>query len=112
MVRSLTNCLVWEKIRPLVFINGCHTTQITPERALDFVSGFIETSGAAGVIGTEITIFEPLAVQFAEECLRRFLFENQTLGEAVRGARLHLLKQGNPLGLVYIPYALPALKLV
>lgn len=101
----------WQKVRPLVFINGCHTTQITPERALDFVSGFVETSGAAGVIGTEITIFEPIATQFAEECLRRFLFEDQTLGEAVRGARLHMLKNGNPLGLVYIPYALPALKL-
>lgn len=101
----------WEKIRPLVFINGCHTTQLTPERALDFVSGFVQTSGAAGVIGTEITIFEPIATQFAEECLRRFLFEKQTLGEAVRGARLHMLKDGNPLGLVYIPYALPALKL-
>jgi hypothetical protein len=101
----------WEKIRPLVFINGCHTTQLTPERALDFVSGFVQTSGAAGVIGTEITIFEPIAVQFAEECLRRFLLEKQPLGEAVRGARLHMLKNGNPLGLVYIPYALPALKL-
>lgn len=101
----------WQKVRPLVFINGCHTTQITPERALDFVSGFVETSGAAGVIGTEITIFEPIATEFAEECLHRFLFENRTLGEAVRGARLHMLKNGNPLGLVYIPYALPALKL-
>ena len=103
--------IYWEEIRPLVFINGCYTTQLTPERALDFVTGFVESSGAAGVIGTEITIFEHLAVQFAEECLRRFLIEKQTLGEAVRGARLHLLKKGNPLGLVYIPYALPALKL-
>ncbi|WP_420629739.1 hypothetical protein [Candidatus Leptofilum sp.] len=101
----------WQKIRPLVFINGCHTTQITPERALDFVTGFVQTSRAAGVIGTEITIFESIATQFAEECLRRFMFEDETLGEAVRGARLHMLKNGNPLGLVYILYALPALKL-
>ena len=27
-------------------------------------------------------------------------------------ARLKMLKDGNPLGLVYIPYALPALKIV
>lgn len=101
----------WQKIRPLVFINGCHTTQLTPERALDFVTAFITTSRAAGVIGTEITIFESIATQFAEECLRRFLFAGEELGKAVRGARLHMLKNGNPLGLVYILYALPALKL-
>lgn len=102
----------WRGIRPLVFINGCHTTALTPEVALDFVSTFVATSNAAGVVGTEITIFEPIAVAFAEECFRRFLTERQPFGEAVRGARLKMLQEGNPLGLVYIPYALPALKLV
>jgi len=29
----------------------------------------------------------------------------------VRGARLELLKDGNPLGLVYIPYAVASLRL-
>lgn len=102
----------WRTIRPLVFINGCHTTSLTPEAAIDLVSGFVETSHAAGVIGTEITNFEPLAASFAEECLRRFLIKRQSIGESVRGARLKLLKEGNPLGLIYIPYALPALKVV
>ncbi len=101
----------WRKIRPLVFINGCHTTQLTPERALDLVTAFVSTSHAAGVVGTEISIFEPIAVTFAEECFRRFLLEKETLGDAIRGARLKMLQEGNPLGLVYIPYALPGLHL-
>lgn len=35
----------------------------------------------------------------------------ETVGAAMRGARLRLLKGGNPLGLVYISFALPSLKL-
>ncbi len=102
----------WRGIRPLVFINGCHTTQLSPERAMDLVSAFVATSQAAGVVGTEITIFEPIATGFAEECFRRFLIEKQTLGESIRGARLKMLKEGNPLGLVYIPYAMAGLHLI
>ncbi len=34
------------------------------------------------------------------------------IGDAVRNARLALLKRGNPLGLVYVPFALPNLRLV
>ncbi|HEX6046439.1 MAG TPA: hypothetical protein VFZ22_18230 [Pyrinomonadaceae bacterium] len=106
----------WKEPHPLVFINGCHTTSLNPEITLDFVSSFVQQSGAAGVIGTEITIFEPLAVKFAEECFSRFVGapphnESMPLGRAVRGARLELLKQGNPLGLVYIPYAVGTLRL-
>ena len=94
-----------------VFINGRHPTALEPETALDLVNGFVEASRAAGIIGAEITIFEPIAVTFAEECLRRFLVERQTIGEAIRGARLRMLQAGNPLGLVYIPYVMAGLKL-
>lgn len=62
----------WYETRPLVFLNGCHTTALEPEYAMEFVSPFIE-SAAAGVIGSEITVFEPLACLFAEECFRHFL---------------------------------------
>ena len=112
----LTQRIEWNGPNPLVFINGCHTTSLNPEVTLDFVSSFVQMSGAAGVIGTEITIFEPLAVKFAEECFKRFVGappfkEKMPIGKAVRGARLELLRLGNPLGLVYIPYAVASLRL-
>ena len=100
----------WADPRPLVFINGCHTTAITPDIALQFVNPFVQEADAAGVIGTEITVFEPLASTFAEECLKRF-FDGDQIGDAVRGARLALLKKCNPLGLAYVPFVLPSLRL-
>jgi hypothetical protein len=106
----------WNETHPLVFINGCHTTALNPEVTLDFVSSFVQQAHAAGVVGTEVTIFEPLASKFAEACFSRFIgapphAEAMALGNAVRGARLELLMQGNPLGLVYIPYTLASLRL-
>jgi hypothetical protein len=95
--------IVWKMPRPLVFINGCHTTSLEPTQALEFISPLVTYSHSVGVIGTEITIFEELASTFAEECFRRFL-ETECIGEAIRQARLRLLSEGNPLGLVYIPF--------
>ena len=63
-----------------------------------------------GVVGTEITIFEPLATAFAEECLAHFLNE-VPIGDAIRQARLKLLQDGNPLGLVYIPFVVSSVRL-
>lgn len=100
----------WKENRPLVFINGCHTAALEPEKAFNFVGAFVKTAYASGVIGTEITIFEHLGRAFAEEFIERFL-AGDPLGQAVRGARLALLKQGNPLGLVYLPFALADLRL-
>jgi hypothetical protein len=99
----------WTEPQPLVFINGCHTTALTPERAIEFVSALMENAQASGVIGTEITVFEPLATEFAHQFLPRFL-AGVPAGEAIRSSRLVLLKNGNPLGLVYIPFVLASLQ--
>jgi len=93
-----------------VFINGCRTTALEPETAIELVSSLVRRAQASGVIGTEITVFEPLARDFAEAYLARFL-AGATVGESVRGARLALLARGNPLGLAYIPFALESLRL-
>ncbi len=95
----------WEGPRPLVFLNGCHTTAVDPLKALQFIRPLVEQCQCAGVIGTEITIFEELATAFAEEFFRRLL-KGETTGKALRGARLKVLSAGNPLGMVYIPFVL------
>jgi hypothetical protein len=101
----------WRDQGPLVFINGCKTTAMEPKLAIAFAQAFINGLGASGVIGTEISIFEPLACAFAENCLRYFL-GGLPIGEAIRRARLVLLKQANPLGLVYVPFVIGDLRLV
>jgi hypothetical protein len=102
----------WNDPRPLVFINGCHTTALEPEQALEFVSSFVTLANAAGVIGTEITVFEPLARAFAETFMRCFIVESKSVGESIRSARLALLKAGNPLGLVYLPFVISTLRML
>jgi hypothetical protein len=63
------------------------------------------------VIGTEITVFEPLATTFAQIFLAEII-ARKTVGAAMRSARLQVLQdQWNPLGLVYIPYAMATLRL-
>lgn len=101
----------WESgARPLVFLNGCHTSAVDPLAALTLLRGFVIDALAAGLIGTEITIYEEMASDFAEAFFARFL-GGQTAGEALRAARLILLKQGNPLGLVYTPFVQAGLRL-
>jgi hypothetical protein len=94
----------WEHGRPVVFINGCHTTALEPWQILDLVGAFVEQANAAGVIGTELTVFESLACSFAESMLEGFLDGSETVGAAVRHSRLALLSERNPLGLLYVPF--------
>jgi hypothetical protein len=98
--------------RPLVFINGCHTTALGPEELGDLVGGFVKDANAIGVVGTEVTVFEPLAQAFAEDMLAGFLDEGMTVGAAIRRARFDLLRARNPLGLVYVPFVAADTRLV
>ncbi len=101
----------WDEPKPLVFINGCHTGALDATTVLDLVTGFVQGSHAVGVIGTEITVFEPLAGDFATHFWTVFLSGDFAVGEAIRRARLELLKKGNPLGLVYTPFVFAGTKL-
>jgi hypothetical protein len=100
----------WRQSRPLVFINGCETADLDPERAIDFVRFFVGTAWASGVIGTEVTVFEEVARPFGEAFVDRFVSRHESVGQAIRGARLDVLKMWNPLGLIYIPFALASLR--
>jgi hypothetical protein len=102
--------ILWKRNHPLVFINGCHTVDVEPARALHFVDELVRNVGAAGVIGTEVTIFEGLAVSFASRFFEHL--RDADLGEAMRRARLELLgQQRNPLGLLYVAYAMSSLRM-
>jgi hypothetical protein len=89
---------------PLVFMNGCGNIGFTPYAPSEFVKEFIGGRKAAAVIGTEVTVWELLATDFANEFFARFLDRKTTAGEALLAARRVLLAKNNPLGLVYTLY--------
>ena len=99
----------WSRSSPLIFINGCHTTDLLPDSPVSFVDEFCRAA-AAGVIGTEITISQRVASEMAELFLTYFV-QKTSAGEAIRLARLDLLNKGNVLGLVYTAYCAAELTL-
>ncbi len=100
----------FSNVRPLVFINACHSIEFTPEALSAFLPEWT-TAGASGVIGTEISIFEPLAVEFGQGLIEAFL-NGEPIGQAVQRLRWQLLLKRNVLGLVYTPYCYADLRLV
>jgi CHAT domain len=108
----------WSARRPLVFINGCHSANLTPGQMVSFVTAFTG-AGASGVIGTEVSVTLPIAIEFAERVLERInqpavpgATQRVPIGEAIRQVRWDLANKGNLLGLAYTPYCLANLQLV
>jgi CHAT domain len=95
---------IWRKIRPLVFINACHSAEIHPETLVSYLDAFVGTAHAAGVIGTEVKVQQGLAMEVAEKFFGLLLGQGKCVDEALRTIRLDLLADGNLLGLVYTSY--------
>jgi len=99
----------WKQVSPLVFINGCHTVEITPDSLAHFVDAFSGVC-ASGVIGTETDVHQALAGEVAELFWQRFR-GGLTVGAALSQVRLLLLSKCNLLGLAYTAYCSASLRL-
>ena len=97
---------VWANPQPLVFINTCHSLQLTSEGHFGWLDAFIGGARAAGVIGTEVKVNPELAAQFAASFMRRLLRTRPlaTVDIALHETRMEFLAHGNLLGLAYTPY--------
>jgi hypothetical protein len=104
--------IFWDKVRPLIFINACHSLAIEPATLVSFLQAFVGRGQAAGVIGTEVKVEQSMAMDVAESFVTNWLSGRNTVEEALRAIRLDYLRHGNLFGLVYTPYCWSELKIV
>jgi hypothetical protein len=101
---------VWNEVRPLIFINACHSIEISPDTLVSYLDAFVGAAHAAGVIGTEVRVNQQLAMEVASQFFERF-FRGKTVDQALHAVRLALLARGNLFGLAYTPYCWADLQL-
>jgi hypothetical protein len=101
----------WVTTRPLVILNGCHTAELTPNSPVNFVDG-LSGAGAAGIVGTEITVSQRLAGEAVELMLEGLISRRLPVGQALQRMRSRLLAKGNLLGLAYTAYCSNDLRFV
>jgi hypothetical protein len=104
------NKTVWNEVRPLIFINACRSLDMRLSAPIDYLDAFISTAHAAGVIGTEVSVDQGLAIDFAKLFFES-LFAGMDVGDALHETRMAFLRQGNIFGLVYTPYCMVDLSL-
>jgi HEAT repeat protein len=88
---------------PLIFLNACESSQLTPSFEGQSFPEFFIDRGASAFLGTECTMTTTFARPFGELVLRKLL-EGQNVGAAVLAARRHFIAERNPLGLAYNQY--------
>jgi hypothetical protein len=110
--RARDGIKVWDEVRPLIFINACHSLEITPETLTSYLNAFIGRANAAGVIGTEVKVDKYLAMDFATVFFRSFLERDASIGQALREARFNFLSERNLFGLAYNAHCWSDLRIV
>jgi hypothetical protein len=95
---------IWNEVRPLVFVNACHSLAIYPETLVSYLDAFVGTARAAGVIGTEVKVHQTLAMDIANQFFNYLLSKQHSVESALRTIRLDYLASGNLTGLIYTPY--------
>ena len=96
---------------PLVFLNACGSGRIRPESSFSFPEYFLRQNGNRGFIGTETPVPDEFAAEFARKFYIALLSGGRNLGWALHRARWQMLEtQQNLLGLYYIAYADPAMR--
>lgn len=101
---SEDNKVIWDKVRPLIFINACHSLEVQSETLVSYLDAFVGSACAAGVVGTEVKVHQKLAMRAAERFFELLLEHSFSVDEAIRTIRLEYLRKGNLFGLVYTPY--------
>jgi hypothetical protein len=92
----------WDDPHALVLLAACESGAADLASVSDFVGTFLDV-GAGAVVGTEAPVFEALAIRFARE-LTPAMLNGAKLGMAVLEFRRALLREGNPLGLLFTAY--------
>ena len=99
---------VWDQIRPLIFINACHSAELDPAALFNYIDVFVGAANAAGVVGTEVKVSQDLAMEFARRFFDELLSPGGTVGPRYAGpdgvsfqrqplrAQLHSVLLGGP----------------
>jgi hypothetical protein len=103
---------MWRDPQPLVFINACGSTEITPNDLVDYLGAFVRSGNAAGLIGTEVKVERLQAMDLAQEFFGELFKPGTCVEDALRRVRTGFLKDGNLFGLVYTPYCFADLAII
>jgi hypothetical protein len=93
----------WGDPRSVVLLAACRGGVVDIRGVRNFVNMFTQV-GAGAVIGPDAVIYEGLARSFATRMCDALVNERQSVGSAVLEFRRYLLRNFNPLGLVFTTY--------